>query len=63
MCLFLRISISDSVLGGDKHTEGQAKTVSLMFVLKKDKSIKETANIDYGKSAYRKTEKDKWRTV
>lgn len=47
-------------LCGDEHTEVQARIVSLIDVFKMDKSIKEIANLDYGKSAYRKTDKDKW---
>ena len=47
-------------LCGDNHTEKQAKIVSLMYAFKLDQSIKEVSDLDYGQSAYRKTESDKW---
>lgn len=47
-------------LCGDRHTEEQAKIVSLKYVYDLDPSIGALADLPYGKSAYRNSIDENW---
>ena len=43
-----------------EHTNEEARLVALSEIYELDKTIKEIANLDYGKIAYRNDENSKW---